>query len=746
MGQDDLSNAVPHELLLHHAGFLRRLARDLVRDPHAAEDAVQDVMVTALEHPPRHDGNLHGWFAAVLKNLVSKRSRAHVRRSHHEEQAARTAAQTSDAIGAESESTVRCVAEAVLALDEPYRSTVLMRYFEDLTPSTIAERQAIPVATVKSRLRRALDMLRERMQGARGESWRAPMVALLTPSEIGKGMILMTLKTKLAIGCAVLVCTLLAYRGFGSTAGTSPGSAAGSRFVAEAAAPSDVSTTNSILQQDAKSSERVAVERTPSNAASEVPPDTSFRGSLRDPAGVLLVGLWHAGVLLTDSSGRRRYADAKESGSYAFNALPYGKYWVSAGADGFHSATATIEIDAARPQLKQDFELQPVPIIKVRLTILDRKSASSDEHKEIRPRAGFALVPVATAERPGEWFTEVMGSLNNPFGIGHFWQYGPRVENLPRGYMGILMLDREPPAFVSLVNYQRVLQTIEVSPGQDEVNFEVSPEDLAVSMASLRMQIIDARSQQPLKGARAMLWGGPTGDGGEVADVSGSIVFDARVPGEFDLHVIALGYEEYKAHICVNPGVLNDLGTITLEKAIPLEIKVVDSTGAPFNSRFSLGVLDPSTGILNMEPQQRWDSEEEGVLKLNHLGRRAYVVRTDNHDAVNDESDESPKWVSGNVLLDLRSGTAPPIFVIKLVPATRVMLVVSGETPDGMRFLVTDEQGLDLVSSRFYGEAPRPLSLPPGNYTLALLDASKTRLKERSLVVGAGPMTVELTR
>ena len=48
----------------------------------------------------------------------------------------------------------------MLALDEPYRTVILMRYYEDLTPSQIAEHLGLPAATVRTRLRRGLERLR----------------------------------------------------------------------------------------------------------------------------------------------------------------------------------------------------------------------------------------------------------------------------------------------------------------------------------------------------------------------------------------------------------------------------------------------------------------------------------------------------------------------------------------------------------------------------------------------------------
>src|SRR5690606_12494803 len=59
--------------------------------------------------------------------------------------------------------TLQRLTDAIVSLDEPYRSTILFRYFEDLTPKKIAARDGVPVATVKSRLRRGLDKVRARL-------------------------------------------------------------------------------------------------------------------------------------------------------------------------------------------------------------------------------------------------------------------------------------------------------------------------------------------------------------------------------------------------------------------------------------------------------------------------------------------------------------------------------------------------------------------------------------------------------
>lgn len=148
------------DLVAAHAASLRALARHLLADPHAADDAVQDAWVVALERPPRRDEGVGAWLRVVLRSVVSNQRRSAERRSDRERAVARPEAHES---GDERARTARAVVDAVLALDDPYKRTVVARYFEGLMPREIAKRDAIPLHTVESRLQRALAQLRARL-------------------------------------------------------------------------------------------------------------------------------------------------------------------------------------------------------------------------------------------------------------------------------------------------------------------------------------------------------------------------------------------------------------------------------------------------------------------------------------------------------------------------------------------------------------------------------------------------------
>jgi RNA polymerase sigma-70 factor (ECF subfamily) len=60
----------------------------------------------------------------------------------------------------------------VASLPDAARMIVVLRFEEDMEPREIAETLGVPVATVKSRLRRTLALLRGKAQRLMGESIR----------------------------------------------------------------------------------------------------------------------------------------------------------------------------------------------------------------------------------------------------------------------------------------------------------------------------------------------------------------------------------------------------------------------------------------------------------------------------------------------------------------------------------------------------------------------------------------------
>lgn len=224
---------VPIATLLAHREWVRRLARSLVRDDASADDIEQRTWLTALRSPPRDAGSVRAWLARVVRNQALDSFRATARRDVHERAAARTDSVRSSAdVVAEAESQKRVVV-AVCRLDEPYRTTLLLRFYEDLPPREVATRMGVPVETVRTRLRRGADLVRAELGGNR-PAWTAaltPLVGGPLPGDAAirtAGGLVMKGSTKAAIVTVLVIAALsaltwIAVETARDGAGTAPG-------------------------------------------------------------------------------------------------------------------------------------------------------------------------------------------------------------------------------------------------------------------------------------------------------------------------------------------------------------------------------------------------------------------------------------------------------------------------------------------------------------------------------------------
>ena len=252
MGMESTRRAGGEELLQHQA-FVRRIAHELVRDAARADDLVQEAWVQALERPPRVAEAARAWFRTVLRNLARRGARAEGRRRDREGSVARSAAVPSSLEIGERLALEQELVRAVEGLHEPYRTAIFQRYFEDLSPTAIASREGVPVATVKTRLRRALESLREALDRSRGrQAWVLALVRLAGP----KASVAPLLVPLLGAGLVVIGATAGLWRGSAVERGAStdvraalPGSAEPGPTTSELSDP-DAPLEEPVLQRE----------------------------------------------------------------------------------------------------------------------------------------------------------------------------------------------------------------------------------------------------------------------------------------------------------------------------------------------------------------------------------------------------------------------------------------------------------------------------------------------------------------
>jgi RNA polymerase sigma factor (sigma-70 family) len=219
------------EDLISHAEFLRGLARRLIADDHLSADVAQQACVAALTRPPADGRHPAAWFSKVARNLVRKRFRAESRRKRREQAVARPERVLSTHEVVAREETRRKVVDAVLGLKEPYRSTILLRFYEDLSHQEVAETLGVPLETMRTHLKRGLAQLRRRLDGLwqnDRSAWclaLAPLAGLhmgatapaaaTTSSTLVAGILAMTIKTKIVLSTVLVagLCLTLLYMG-----------------------------------------------------------------------------------------------------------------------------------------------------------------------------------------------------------------------------------------------------------------------------------------------------------------------------------------------------------------------------------------------------------------------------------------------------------------------------------------------------------------------------------------------------
>ncbi|MEM7163857.1 MAG: sigma-70 family RNA polymerase sigma factor [Planctomycetota bacterium] len=178
------------ELLLEQTPWVRRLARRMLIDENSVDDVVQETYLAALQSPPKTSRPVLPWLGTVVRNFVRMGKRGDGRRSQRERSVAAPVEQPESIDPVEETETRTIVAEAVQSLQEPYRSTVFLYFYRELSTPEIARLEGVPANTVRVRLRRALKQLEGKLD-SRYDGRRSAWMLALLPFAGGNGGVLL---------------------------------------------------------------------------------------------------------------------------------------------------------------------------------------------------------------------------------------------------------------------------------------------------------------------------------------------------------------------------------------------------------------------------------------------------------------------------------------------------------------------------------------------------------------------------
>jgi len=461
--------------LLAEERWLRALGRRLVRDAAAADDLAQETWLralrgrTALGQGPESP---RSWLARVMLNVWRERGRSEGARGRREDEHAR---ELHRAAGRSSPSArevlerlelQRRLAAHVLALDEPFRSTLVLRYFAGRSAAELAAESGEPAARVRQRLVRARELLRERLD-REGEDWLPRFAVLLLPAAPPGGGVatspssplapvtlpLLAMSTKshavsLALVLALAAVVVTAWLTLGPSRTVTPALEGRSELVAiEPSGPSRAVAS--------------AAEGPSQEPARRLPALALVADQLQAPARPASV----AGRVLTSEDQRplvgavvallaggfdepRLETRAGADGHYTFDGVAPGRYSVAArSADRVPRIVRDVEV-AAGAAVQRDLALEPG--FATELLVSDRDSGAPIEGAQVTLVAGSRDSVVWIAERGygfhGLTCTTDAAGRASPFGVARgVHQYIVRKEGHANG-LGEALLEPGAPA------------------------------------------------------------------------------------------------------------------------------------------------------------------------------------------------------------------------------------------------------------------------------------------------------------
>lgn len=154
-------------LVREHSRLVFKIAYAAVRNPHDAEDIVQEVFLRVLRSQ-KHLAEVldpRAWLARITWNVVNDRRRAHRATNGLEDVVEPSSLAPSPERIVERQEMAQVVERMIAALPPELREPLVLSAIEELAGVQVAEVLGIPEAAVRARVFRARQILKEKLAG-----------------------------------------------------------------------------------------------------------------------------------------------------------------------------------------------------------------------------------------------------------------------------------------------------------------------------------------------------------------------------------------------------------------------------------------------------------------------------------------------------------------------------------------------------------------------------------------------------
>ena len=159
LGKDNVLDM--DRVLRLYGDSLLRLCFLYLKDPHLAEDAVQDTLIKAYKGYAqfREDCSEKTWLTSIAVNVCKNYLRSAWRRRIDDEKALESIP------AAVNEPHDETLLLEVMKLSGKYKEVILMFYYQEMRIKEISQALQVPEGTVSVRLKRAREILKNKLKG-----------------------------------------------------------------------------------------------------------------------------------------------------------------------------------------------------------------------------------------------------------------------------------------------------------------------------------------------------------------------------------------------------------------------------------------------------------------------------------------------------------------------------------------------------------------------------------------------------